>query len=137
MTGYLYKIKKIVISVDRKKYTKNEINISDKVMLINYSKPGKTNGKITISMKNPEKDIKIIKYGGDNNILEFDWADKDEFWGKTLRFKIEFERPIDGDRTYFALIKKLDFNEKSNKPKKSIKRAKSSRRQKTKKKKIY
>ena len=32
MTGYLYKIKKIVISVDRKKYTKNEINISDKVI---------------------------------------------------------------------------------------------------------
>ena len=135
MTGYLYKIKKIVISVDRKKYTKNEINISDKVMLINYSKPGKTNEKITISMKNPEKDIKIIKYGGDNNILEFDWVDKDGFWGKTLRFKIEFERPIDGDRTYFALIKKLDFNKKSNKPKKSMKRAKNNRRQKTKKKK--
>ena len=55
MTGYLYKIKKIVISVDRKKYTKNEINISDKVMVINYSKPDKTNSKITISMKNPEK----------------------------------------------------------------------------------
>jgi len=106
-------IKKCKISVDRKKYTKNEIKISDRYMFISYSKPGGYDGKIITSMKNPSEQVSKIEYDGANKILSFQWQGpwEDYKTGKesetTLQFKIEFERTVDGDRAYFALIKKL------------------------------
>ena len=111
--SFQYTIKKCVISVDRKKYTKNEIKISDRYMFISYSKPGGYDGKIITSMKNPSEQVSKIGYDGANKILSFQWQGpwEDYKTGKesetTLQFKIEFERTVDGDRTYFALIKKL------------------------------
>ena len=113
--GFQYTIKKCLITVDRKKYTKNEINISDNLMFITYSKPSKYNGRVMVSMKNPSENVSKINYNGDKNILSFQWKGlwEDEDTGKeskkTLDFKIEFDRSIDGHRVYFPLIgKKLE-----------------------------
>ena len=51
--SFQYTIKKCVISVDRKKYTKNNISIGDRYMFIHYSKPGGYNGKVMINMEKP------------------------------------------------------------------------------------
>lgn len=123
----LHKIKKCLIQVDGKKYTKNEISIGDNLMFIHYSKPKGYSGKVMIELKKPNKNkelepapalakqVKVKLYGkegGTNFILRFTWQGlwEDEDTGKesekTLDFKINFERSIDGERVYFALIGK-------------------------------
>ena len=108
--SFEFSIKKLKISVDGKKYTKNEINIGNKYMFIHYSKPGKYNGKIRVNMKKPAENITIKEYDGSNLILKFEWFGlwEDESTGKksmkNFKFKIDFERPIDSSRVYFALI---------------------------------
>jgi hypothetical protein len=110
---FQYTIKKCVVTVDRKKYTKNEISIGDNLMFIHYGKPKGYSGKVMVSMKNPSEQVSKIGYNGTDHVLSFQWQGpwEDEDTGKeskkTLQFKIDFERPIDGERVYFALIKKL------------------------------
>ena len=110
---FQYTIKKCKISVDRKKYTKNNISISDNLMFIHYSKPKGYSGKVMVNMKKPSEQVSKIGYDGSDHVLSFEWKgpweDEDTFKEtmKTLQFKIEFERPVDGERLYFALIKKL------------------------------
>jgi len=105
-------IKKCLIHVDGKKYTKNEIKIGDKLMFIHYSKPKEYRGKIMIDMKNPGKSVKVKEYDGNNFVLRFTWKGpwEDEDTGKesekTLDFKINFQRSIDSERVYLALIGK-------------------------------
>jgi len=107
-----HKIKKCLIHVDGKKYTKNEISIGDNLMFIHYSKPKEYRGKIMIDMKKPSKSVKVKEYDGNNFILRFTWKGlwEDEDTGKestkTLDFKIKFERSIDSERVYLALIGK-------------------------------
>lgn len=111
--SFQYTIKKCVISVDRKKYTKNEIKISDRYMFIHYGKPGGYNGKVMVNMEKPSEQVSKIGYDGGNKILSFKWRglwsdeDSGKESNKTLLMKIVFERPVDADRVYFALIKKL------------------------------
>ena len=105
-------IKKCVIHVDDKKYTKNEIKIGDNLMFIHYSKPKVYSGKVMIDMKKPSNQVKVKEYNGNDFILKFIWKGlwEDEDTGKastkTLDFKINFERSIDGERVYLALIGK-------------------------------
>jgi hypothetical protein len=129
--SFQYTIKKCLVTVDRKKYTKNEISIGDRYMFIRYSKPGAYDGKIIISMKNPSEQVSKIKYDGANKILSFQWQGpwEDYKTGKesetTLDFKIDFERSIDGMRVYLLLIgKPLDGKWKL----KNIKKSKTKRR---------
>ena len=119
-----HKIKKCLIHVDGKKYTKNEIKIGDNLMFIHYSKPD-YRGYIKIELKKPPnknkelepepalaKQVDIKEYDGNNFVLRFTWKGlwEDEDTGKettkTLDFKIKFERSIDGERVYLALIGK-------------------------------
>ena len=105
-------IKKCLIHVDGKKYTKNEIKIGDNLMFIYYSKPKEYSGKNMIDMKNPSKQVKVKEYDGTNFILRFTWKgpwvneDTGKESEKTLDFKINFQRSIDGERVYLALIGK-------------------------------
>ena len=118
-------IKKCFIHVDGKKYTKNEIKIGDNLMFIHYSKPKVYSGKVMIELKKPPnknkeleptpalaKQVDIKEYDGNNFVLRFNWQGpfEDEDTGKsstkTLDFKINFERSIDGERVYLALIGK-------------------------------
>ena len=105
-------IKKCLIHVDGKKYTKNEIKIGDKLMFIYYSNPKIYSGKIMIDMKTSKNQVKVKEYDGNNFILRFIWKGlwEDEDTGKestkTLDFKIKFERSIDSERVYLALIGK-------------------------------
>ena len=110
---FQYTIKKCVVTVDRKKYTKNNIDIGDNLMFIHYgNKQGQT-GKVMISMKNPSEQVSEILIKSRLKILEFNWTGPWEDYEtgketmKTLQFKIEFERGIDADRTHSALKKKL------------------------------
>ena len=63
-------------------------------------------------MKNPNKQVKVKEYDGNNFVLRFTWKGlwEDEDTGKestkTLDFKIDFQRSIDGERVYLALIGK-------------------------------
>ena len=117
-------IKKCLIHVDGKKYTKNEIKIGDNLLFIHYSKPD-YRGYIKIELKKPPnknkeleptpalaKQVDIKEYDGNNFILRFTWKGlwEDEDTGKastkTLDFKIKFERSIDGERVYLALTGK-------------------------------
>ena len=104
-------IKKCLIHVDGKKYTKNEIKIGDNLMFIDYSKPD-YRGYIKIDIAKPDKSVKVKEYDGNDYILRFTWKGlwEDEDTGKettkTLDFKIKFERSIDGERVYLALIGK-------------------------------
>ena len=104
-------IKKCLIHVDGKKYTKNEISIGDNLLFIHYSKPD-YKGYIKIELKKPDKSVKVKEYDGNNFVLRFTWKGpwEDEDTGKetakTLDFKIKFERSIDGERVYLALIGK-------------------------------
>ena len=117
-------IKKCLIHVDGKKYTKNEIKIGNNLMFIHYSKPD-YRGYIKIDLKKPSnknkelepapalaKQVDIKEYDGNNFILRFTWKGiwEDEDTGKettkTLDFKIKFERSIDGERVYLSLIGK-------------------------------
>jgi len=81
-------------------------------MFIHYSKPG-WSGKVMVNMKKPSEQVSKIEYDGSDHVLSFQWQGpwEDYKTGKemptTLDFKINFERPIDGERVYFALIKKL------------------------------
>ena len=110
--SFQYTIKKCLVTVDRKKYTKNEIKISDRYMFISYRKPGGYDGKIITSMKNPSEQVSKIEYDGSDHVLSFQWKGllEDYKTGKeskeTLQFKIEFERPVDGSRVYLSLIGK-------------------------------
>jgi hypothetical protein len=105
-------IKKCLIHVDGKKYTKNEIKIGDNLIFIDYSKPKGYRGKVMIDMKKPSKSVKVKEYDVTNFILRFTWKGlwEDEDTGKesekTLDFKINFQRSIDGERVYLALIGK-------------------------------
>ena len=105
-------IKKCFIHVDGKKYTKNEISIGDNLMFIHYSKPKVYSGEVMIDMKKPSKNVKVKEYDGNDFILRFVWKGlwEDEDTGKesekTIDFKINFERSIDGERVYLALIGK-------------------------------
>jgi len=95
-------IKKCLIHVDGKKYTKNEIKIGDNLMFIHYSKPKVYSGKIMIDMKKPSKSVKVKEYDGTNFILRFTWKGlwEDEDTGKettkTLDFKINLNIYIPG-----------------------------------------
>ena len=106
-------IKKCLIHVDGKKYTKNEIKIGDNLIFIHYSKPKVYSGKIMIDMKKPKNQVKVKEYDGNNFILRFTWKgpwvneDTGKESEKTLDFKIKFERSIDSERVYLALIGKL------------------------------
>ena len=64
-------IKKCLIHVDGKKYTKNEIKIGDNLLFIHYSKPREYSGKIMIDMKKPSKQVKVKEYDGNNFVLRF------------------------------------------------------------------
>jgi len=118
-------IKKCLIHVDGKKYTKNEIKIGDNLMFIYYSKPKVYSGKIMIELKKPPnknkelepapalaKHVDIKESDGNNFILRFTWKgpwvneDTGKESEKTLDFKIKFERSIDSERVYLALIGK-------------------------------
>ena len=105
-------IKKCFIHVDGKKYTKNEIKIGDNLLFIYYSNPKGYSGKVMVDMKKPKNQVKFKEYDGNNFILRFTWKGlwEDEDTGKettkTLDFKIKFERSIDGERVYLALIGK-------------------------------
>ena len=107
-----HKIKGCLIHVDGKKYTKNEIKIGDNLLIINYGKPKGYSGKVMIDMKKPDKSVKVKEYDGTNFVLRFTWqgAFEDEDTGKesekTLDFKINFQRSIDGERVYLSLIGK-------------------------------
>lgn len=107
-----HKIKKCFIHVDGKKYTKNEISIGDNLMFIDYSKPKEYRGKIMIDMKKPKNQVEVKEYDGNDFVLRFTWKGpwEDEDTGKettkSLDFKINFERSIDGERVYLALIGK-------------------------------
>jgi len=111
--SFQFTIKKCLISVDGKKYKKNEISIGNRYMFIHYGKPGKYTGRIMINMEKPSEQVSKIEYNDTNHLLKFKWCGlwEDEDTGKeskkTLDFKIEFERSVDGERVYFALIKKL------------------------------
>ena len=104
-------IKKCLIHVDGKKYTKNEIKIGDNLLFIYYSKPD-YRSYIKIDIAKPDKSVKVKEYDGNKFILRFTWKGlwEDEDTGKettkTLEFKIKFERSIDGERVYLALIGK-------------------------------
>ena len=126
-------IKKCLIHVDGKKYTKNEISIGDNLLFIHYSKPKEYRGKIMIDMKKPSNQVKVKEYNGNDFVLKFTWKGpwEDEDTGKettkTLDFKIKFERSIDSERVYLALIgKPLDGKYKiktdSSKTKRKIKK---------------
>jgi len=110
--SFQFKIKKCVVTVDGKKYTKNEISIGDNLIFIHYSKPKIYSGKIMIDMKKPNKSVKVKVYNGNDFFLRFTWQGpwEDEDTGKettkALDFKIKFERSIDGERVYLALIGK-------------------------------
>ena len=140
--SFQYTIKKCLVTVDGKKYTKNEIKIGDNLMFIHYGRPD-YRGKIMIDLKKssgekslepepaPAKQVKVKEYSGDDNILKFTWKGpwQDEDTGlettKTLDFKIDFERSIDGMRVYLLLIgKPLDGKWKL----KNIKKSKTKRR---------
>lgn len=105
-------IKKCLIHVDGKKYTKNEIIIGDNLMFIHYSNPKVYSGKIMIDMKKPKNQVKVKEYNGNDFVLRFTWKGpwEDEDTGKEstkkLDFKIDFQRSIDGERVYLALIGK-------------------------------
>jgi hypothetical protein len=118
-------IKKCLIHVDGKKYTKNEIKIGDNLMFIHYSNPKVYSGKVMIELNKPPnknkelepapalaKQVDIKESDGNNFILRFTWKGlwEDENTGKestkTLDFKIKFERSIDSERVYLALIGK-------------------------------
>ena len=105
-------IKKCLIHVGGKKYTKNEISIGDNLMFIHYSKPKVYSGKVMIDMKKPSNQVKVKEYNGNDFVLKFTWKGpwEDEDTGKettkTLDFKILFERSIDSERVYLALIGK-------------------------------
>ena len=107
-----HKIKKCLIHVDGKKYTKNEISIGDNLMFIHYSKPKVYSGKVMIDMKKPSNQVKVKEYNGNDFVLRFTWKGPwvNEDTGKestnTLDFKIDFQRSIDGERVYLALIGK-------------------------------
>jgi len=124
-----YTIKKCLIHVDGKKYTKNEISIGDNLLFIYYSKPD-YRGYIKIDIKDPDKSVKVKEYDGNNFVLRFTWKGlwEDEDTGKettkTLDFKIKFERSIDGERVYLSLIgKPLDGKYKlKNSPRKTKRR---------------
>ena len=112
--SFQFTIKKCVVTVDGKKYTKNEISLGDRYMFIHYGKPGKYGlGKIMINMKKPSEQVSKIEYNDTNHVLKFKWRGlwEDEDTGKeskkTLDFKIEFNRSVDGERVYSVLIKKL------------------------------
>lgn len=102
-------IKKCLIHVDGKKYTKNEIKIGDDLLIINYGKSD-YRGYIKIDIAKPDKSVKVKEYDGTNFILRFTWQGlwEDEDTGKvgkkTIDFKIKFERSIDGERVYLSLI---------------------------------
>ena len=104
-------IKKCLIHVDGKKYTKNEIKIGDDLLIINYGKSD-YRGYIKIDLIKPDKSVKVKEYDGTNFILRFTWQGlwEDEDTGKvgkkTIDFKIKFERSIDGERVYLSLIGK-------------------------------
>ena len=124
-------IKKCMVTVDGKKYTKNEIKISDRYMFIDYSLAKGYSGKIMIDIKKPSNQVKVKEYNGNDFILKFTWKGpwQDEDTGlettKTLDFKIDFERSIDGMRVYLLLIgKPLDGKWKL----KNIKKSKTKRR---------
>lgn len=132
-------IKKCLIQVDGKKYTKNEISIGDNLIFIHYSKPKGYSGKVMIDMKKPSKQVKVKEYDGTNFILRFTWKGPwtNEATGKegekTLDFKIDFERSIDGERVYLALIgKPLDGKYKVKSNSKKTKRRKVKKRSKKK-----
>lgn len=152
-------IKKCLIHVDGKKYTKNEIKIGDNLMFIDYSKPD-YRGYIKIELKKPPnknkelepapalaKQVNIKEYDGNNFVLRFTWKGlwEDEDTGKesikTLDFKIKFERSIDSERVYLALIgKPLDGKYKikdslRNTKRRKVKKTKKKKSKKTKKKK--
>ncbi len=63
-------------------------------------------------MKKPKNQVKVKEYDGTNFILRFTWKGlwEDEDTGKesekTLDFKIDFQRSIDGERVYLSLIGK-------------------------------
>jgi len=104
-------IKKCLIHVDGKKYTKNEIKIGDDLLIINYGKSD-YRGYIKIDLIKPDKSVKVKEYDGTNFILRFTWQGlwEDEDTGKVgkkkIDFKINFERSIDGERVYLSLIGK-------------------------------
>lgn len=104
-------IKKCLIHVDGKKYTKNEIKIGDNLLIINYGK-SEYRGYIKIDIAKPDKSVKVKEYDGNNFVLRFTWQGlwEDEDTGKestkTLDFKINFQRSIDGERVYLSLIGK-------------------------------
>jgi len=81
-------------------------------MFIHYSKPKIYSGKIMIDIAKPDKSVKVKEYDGTNFILRFTWQGlwEDEDTGKVgkkkIDFKINFERSIDGERVYLALIGK-------------------------------
>lgn len=100
-------------------------------MFIHYSKPKEYSGKIMIDMKNPNKQVKVKEYDGTNFILRFTWKgpwvneDTGKESEKTLDFKINFQRSIDGERVYLSLIgKPLDGKYKVKTDSKKTKRRK-------------
>jgi hypothetical protein len=113
--SFQYTIKKCKISVDRKKYTKNEIKISGRdghgyLMLVNYSNP-QNSDSIIINLKKPSEQVKVKEYDGTNHVLRFNYDGRhrdnpENSPNKTLQFKMEFERPVDGSRVYLSLIGK-------------------------------
>lgn len=114
-------IKRCLIHVDGKKYTKNEIKIGDKLMFIHYSKPEEYSGNVMVDMKKPSEQVDIKEYNGNDFILRFTWSGPwtNEDTGlestKTLDFKVKFERRIDGERVYLGLIGKYKIKNKSRK----------------------
>ena len=108
--SFQFTIKKCLISVDGKKYTKNEISIGNRYMFIHYGKPGKYTGRIMIDMTNPSEQVSKIEYNDTNHVLKFKWKglweneDTGKESQKILDFKIEFERPVDGERVYSAAL---------------------------------
>jgi len=131
-------IKKCLIHVDGKKYTKNEIKIGDNLLIINYGKPD-YRGYIKIDIAKHDKSVKVKEYDGTNFILRFTWQGlwEDEDTGKvgkkTIDFKIKFERSIDGERVYLSLIgKPLDGKYKVKSNSKKTKRRKVKKRSKKK-----
>ena len=84
--AFQYTIKKCIIFVDRKKYTKNEINIGNNLMFISYSNPGKYNGRVMVSLKNPDENVSKVLLNSRLKILEFNWTGlwEDETTGKEV-----------------------------------------------------
>ena len=99
-----FTIKRVKISVNRKRYTKNVIKVHNNSLVIHYSKPDGTNGEVKVSLKEPSAKVSKIEYRADMKVLEFQYSEG--LLSETLQFKLEFDRRIDSDRTYFALVKK-------------------------------